>query len=495
MINRVFNNRLKRDLVAEIVQAALFGIDRPGELVFIAVRLYFQIALRVLQFVSNGDQLMPAADADAEQAGKRIDHLDSLGVFTLFAHPGDRVQGVVQKMRIDLGLQGTQLRFPQIDFFLANRFHQLLHFEHEVTERDGEMADFPYGDLRRIIVKPVGVLFKLRHGVFQIPKRMGEHGTHDRADQECCQEYQSSENQENRSELPQTFGQKFLQKTDTDQPPLAVAQGLDGIDHQPFHIASVFQRGDSNRVLCFEIGIDQLLLRMIDDVPVRVHQIAVSAPADAAVADVGGDIAAADVQSDPALAAFLLQVQTGDHGDDPGIYILKKGHNVRRGDISVRLGKKALQIQREIDAVRPGSRRRTEIAVAVGKISRRIIGRHRDDIRTGAEKDIKEVCPPLFRVGHFLLQGAHHGVDFREIVVDGAADLGYGAEAVRPGGSDELLLVSPRKEKNRAGQNKEHNGQIRERKKTAHANTAIFHTVSSVWRILAGLVPWYFLKQ
>ena len=168
---------------------------------------------------------------------------------------------------------------------------------------------------------------------------------------------------------------------------------------------------------------------------------------------------------------------------------------MRRGDVSVRFGKKALQIQREIDAVRPGSRWRTEVAVAVRKISRRIISRHCNNIRTGAKKDVKEVGPLLFSVGHFLLQGAHHGVDFREIVVDGAADLRHGTEAVCPRSSYELLLVCPRKEKNRAGQNKEDNGQIREREKTAHANTAIFHTDSSERRILAGLVPWYFLKQ
>ena len=88
---------------------------------------------------------------------------------------------------------------------------------------------------------------------------------------------------------------------------------------------------------------------MINDVPIHVHQIAVSAPADAAVADIGGNIAAADIQRDPAITAFFLQ--RGDHRDNPGINILKKGHYMRRGDISVRLGKKALQIQREIDAV------------------------------------------------------------------------------------------------------------------------------------------------
>ena len=479
--------------MAEIIQTAFFGIDRPGELVFIAVRLYFQIALGMLQFAADGNQLVAAADTDTEQAGKRIDHLDSLGILSLLAHPGDGVQRVIQKMRIDLCLQSTELRFPQIDFFLADRFHQLLNLEHEVTERTGKVTDFPYSYLRRLIVEPVGVLFKLFHGVFQIPQRMGEHSTHDSADQEGRQQYQSSKNQENRAELPQTFGQKFLQETDTDQPPLTIVQGLDGIDHHPLHIASVFQGGDQGGVLCFEIGIDQLLLRMINDVPVRVHQIAISTAADAAVADIGGNIAAADVQSDPVLAAFFLQ--RGNYRDDPGIYILEKGHNVRRGDVSVRFGKKALQIQREIDSVRPGSRRRTEVAVAVGKISRRIISRHCNDIRTGAKKDVKKVCPLFFGIGHFLLQGAHHGVDFREIVVDGAADLRHGTEAVCPRSSYELLLVCPRKEKNRAGQNKEDNGQIREREKTAHANTAILHTDSSERRILAGLVPWYFLKQ
>ena len=127
--------------------------------------------------------------------------------------------------------------------------------------------------------------------------------------------------------------------------------------------------------------------------------------------------------------------------------------------------------------------------------SRGIISRYCDDIRTGSKKDIKEIGSLLFGVGHFLLQGAHHSVDFRKIVVYGTADLRHGAEAVRPRSSYELLLVCLRKKKNRAGQNKKDNGQIREREKRAHTDTAILHTDSSERRILTGLVPWYFLKQ
>ena len=210
MIDRVFNDRLECDFVAEIIQTGFLGMDRPGKLVFIAVRLNLQIALRMLQFAADGNQLVPAADADAEQARKGIDHLDSLGVFTLFTHPGDRVQRVVQKMWIDLGLQGAQLRFSKIDLFLPDRFHQLLNLENEVAEGDGEMVNFPNGDLRRLIVEPVGVILKLLHGVFQIPQRTGEHRAHDSTDQECRKKYQSSENQENCAKLPQTLSQKFL---------------------------------------------------------------------------------------------------------------------------------------------------------------------------------------------------------------------------------------------------------------------------------------------
>ena len=47
---------------------------------------------------------MPTADADAEEPRQRVDHLDGVGIFAAFAHPGDGIERVVEKMRVDLCL-------------------------------------------------------------------------------------------------------------------------------------------------------------------------------------------------------------------------------------------------------------------------------------------------------------------------------------------------------------------------------------------------------
>ena len=78
---------------------------------------------------------------------------------------------------------------------------------------------------------------------------------------------------------------------------------------------------DERRVLPLEVGIDELLLRVIDDVAALVHQEAVAVLADADVVQVGGNAAEADVQRDPFLAA--RRIERRNERDDPRIIALK----------------------------------------------------------------------------------------------------------------------------------------------------------------------------
>lgn len=80
MVDRVFDDGLQRDLVAQVVQALLLHVEGIGKLILIAVGLDLQIALGMLQLAADGDELVAAADADAEQPRQRIDHLDGLGI-------------------------------------------------------------------------------------------------------------------------------------------------------------------------------------------------------------------------------------------------------------------------------------------------------------------------------------------------------------------------------------------------------------------------------
>lgn len=93
---------------------------------FIAEILNMQIALCMLQLFLNRDQLMSAADADAEQPCQGIDHLHGIFIASGFAHPGDRIQCIIEEMWIDLCLKCLQFCFSKADLFLADFFHQLL---------------------------------------------------------------------------------------------------------------------------------------------------------------------------------------------------------------------------------------------------------------------------------------------------------------------------------------------------------------------------------
>ena len=108
-----------------------------GKLVLIAVFLNLQIAFGMFDLLGDWNQLMPLTDADAEQPRQRVDHLYCVGVAPLLAHPRNRVQRVVQEVRIDLCLQRFQLGFAQIDLFLAHRGHQLLDAPHHMLKRAG----------------------------------------------------------------------------------------------------------------------------------------------------------------------------------------------------------------------------------------------------------------------------------------------------------------------------------------------------------------------
>ena len=135
MVDRVFDNGLQRNLVAQVVQALLLHVEGIGKLILIAVGLDLQIALGMLQLAADGDKLVAAADADAEQPRQRIDHLDGLGISPLLAHPCDGVKRIIEEVRVDLRLQGAQLRLAQVDLLGTHLLHEALDLHDHLPER------------------------------------------------------------------------------------------------------------------------------------------------------------------------------------------------------------------------------------------------------------------------------------------------------------------------------------------------------------------------
>ena len=66
-----------------------------GKLVFVAVFLDLQVGLGVLQLLLDRDQLMAAADADAEQLCQSIDHLHGILTPFFLAEPPDGIQRII----------------------------------------------------------------------------------------------------------------------------------------------------------------------------------------------------------------------------------------------------------------------------------------------------------------------------------------------------------------------------------------------------------------
>ena len=143
VIDGIFNDGLQGDLVAVVIQAPRVHVKFIGELVFVAVLLDLEIALGVLDLLGDGDELVAAADADAEQPRQCMDHLDSIGVFAALTHPGDGIQRIVEKMRVDLRLQRLELCLAQDNFLLADGGHKLLDAAYHVAEGVREVLHLP----------------------------------------------------------------------------------------------------------------------------------------------------------------------------------------------------------------------------------------------------------------------------------------------------------------------------------------------------------------
>ena len=88
----------------------------------------------MLHLFPNRNQFVPLADTDAEQSCQGIYHFYRILTPLLLAHPADRIQRILKKMRVDLGLERLQLRFTQCNFLSPDLFHQILYPADHMTK-------------------------------------------------------------------------------------------------------------------------------------------------------------------------------------------------------------------------------------------------------------------------------------------------------------------------------------------------------------------------
>lgn len=94
--------------------------------------------------------------------------------FLRWRHPDDRIERVIEEMRVDLRLKGTDLAVPFFLFVLHALCHEGIGVLHHAVESAAEMADF-------IVERGVGTyrqiaLLHLVHRAFQLFDRPGNGG-------------------------------------------------------------------------------------------------------------------------------------------------------------------------------------------------------------------------------------------------------------------------------------------------------------------------------
>ena len=247
---------------------------------------------------------MALADADAEQTGQGVDHFHCIGVAALFAHPGDGVQGVVEKVGVNLGLQSLELGFPQIDLLLPHGVHQLLNAHDHVTEGAGQFLYFP-GTAHGVVVEVVGIGLEVLHGGLQGPEGTGEQAGEQPAGEQGGQKHHGSDEQGQVYHLADVAVDQLVHVADTHYPPIAALHTGEGIDDGVIGPSAVLHLRELGRVLGFQAGVEQLLLGVIDHVAVLVHQKAVAPLSNAYIIHIAGDAGKAQIQGDPGGRAIL----------------------------------------------------------------------------------------------------------------------------------------------------------------------------------------------
>ena len=110
VLDTVFQERLQGKAADEKVLDSVLCPDLPTEAVLVAQLLHLQIQARDLQLILNGDQISRLSQGQPVKTGQISDHL-LCRVQAFQADTGlDRAENVVEKMRIDLGLEKLVLQ-------------------------------------------------------------------------------------------------------------------------------------------------------------------------------------------------------------------------------------------------------------------------------------------------------------------------------------------------------------------------------------------------
>ena len=184
MVYGIFHHRLKHQLDDLLLQDFFFHMDFKFHFILIPHLLYGQITPGIVNFPFYGHQFILVADALPKQPGQGRGHEHHLFCFPALRHPDNGIQGIVQKMRIDLGLQGLQLTQAFLFLLVSILFHKLPDTDnHDIKSfpqaRNFVISFFLYPDSFKLS------FFRFFHGILQSFQRTCDCRRENHAQQDC----------------------------------------------------------------------------------------------------------------------------------------------------------------------------------------------------------------------------------------------------------------------------------------------------------------------
>ena len=139
MLNGVLDEGLKDELIdLKIVEG---GIDIKGifETFLITELLDKEVISNVFDLVLKGDDISSFRDGDTEETRQGHHHLRSLFLFSIVNQEDDRIEGIVEKVRVDLVLKGVEFGEALSVLFLDDVIGQSFDSKHHLVVVTGQI--------------------------------------------------------------------------------------------------------------------------------------------------------------------------------------------------------------------------------------------------------------------------------------------------------------------------------------------------------------------
>ena len=141
MIKRILDKRLERHFRNPVGIQRRVDRNLVGKQIAVTVPLDLQIAQDVLFLLPHRDNLPSAAEHQLEESRERHDHILGIVVLSALDQPDNRIERIVEEMRVDLLLEEPKLLPPQPPLVLLDLADHDVQMPGHVVDRIRERRD------------------------------------------------------------------------------------------------------------------------------------------------------------------------------------------------------------------------------------------------------------------------------------------------------------------------------------------------------------------